>query len=224
MSTFIEPIQQADTWLLTQINFDGPTAYDQFWMLYTNRLTWIPLAAVVVWCLLRHQTWRNALLIILAFGLMFLISDFVVASIIKPWVARPRPSRDVQVMHLLSYVNDYRGGRFGFPSNHASNGFAAATMLTLFFRRPLVIASAFLWAIGSCYSRLYLGIHYPTDILTGAVIGTLTAFAVWYLYRQGYARWDSPLTSHPSPLTSHLSIPLVFVLTIAVLLLCSLVL
>ena len=227
MSTFFEPIQKADTWLLTLINFDGPTAYDSFWMLYTNRLTWIPLAIAAVWCLWRRGGWRNALLITIAIGLMFLISDFVVAGLIKPLVARPRPSHDSQVMYLLSFVNDYHGGRYGFPSNHASNGFAAATMLSLLFRRRVIAVTAFLWAIGSCYSRMYLGVHYPTDILTGALIGMVAAFLFHWLYRRCYRRMKTPWQLPPySTLYAGREpwpISLTFLATVVVLLLCSLV-
>lgn len=227
MNTFLEPIQQADTWLLTLINFDGSTAYDQFWMLYTNRLTWIPLAVAVAYCLFRRGGWRHALLMLVILALLFALSDFVVASIIKPLVARPRPSHDPLVMPLLSFVNDYHGGRYGFPSNHASNGFAAATMLALLFRRRVIVITAFLWALGSCYSRMYLGVHYPLDILTGAIIGTVAAFLFHRLYRRCYQRMEQPWALPPYPTLyagrEPWPIILIFYLTVAVLLLGSLV-
>lgn len=238
----LQQIQQIDNRLLTLINFNGSPAYDQFWMLYTDKLTWLPLAVVVVWCLLRRGGWRHALIVSVVLCLLFLVSDFVIACLIKPLVARPRPSHDVHVMHLLSYVDNYRGGRYGFPSNHASNGFAIATMLTLIFRRPLIIICAFLWAIGSCYSRLYLGVHFPSDILAGAVIGTLTAFAAWFFYKTLNRRWGKKATAQaegvpadgnkaPRPAcplardkSGSLLISLVFLASATVLLLCSLVL
>ena len=189
MNTFLEPIQQADTWLLTLINFDGSTAYDQFWMLYTNRLAWIPLAVAGAYCLFRRGGWRHALLMVVILALLFALSDFVVASIIKPLVARPRPSHDPLVMPLLSFVNDYHGGRYGFPSNHASNGFAAATMLALLFR--------------------------------------LAAFLFHRLYRRCYQRMEQPWALPPYPTLyagrEPWPIILIFYLTVAVLLLGSLV-
>lgn len=228
MSTLFEPIQQADVWLLTLINFDGPTDYDQFWMLYTNGLTWAPLAVAVAWCLFRRGGWRHALLMAVVIALMFLITDFLTASLIKPLVGRLRPSREPGVMELLSYVNDYRGGRFSFPSNHACNGFASATMLALLFRRKFVIASAFIWAVGSCYSRMYLGVHYPSDILTGAVIGVISAFSFHWLYRRCYQRVESLWQLPPYP-TMYAGrepwpISLTFIFTVVVLLLGSLIL
>lgn len=225
--TILQLIQQWDRQLLMLINFDGSAAYDRFWMLYTNGLTWVPLAAVVIWCLLRRGGWRHALLITLVLCLLFVISDFVVASLIKPLVGRIRPSHDAQVMNLLSYVDNYHGGRFGFPSNHASNGFAVATMLALIFRRPLVIFSAFLWAIGSCYSRMYLGVHYPSDILTGAAIGALAAVGLWYAYRWVYNHfaiaWHFPGFATLYRHSRSWLISLTFLLSVVVLLLCSLV-
>ena len=184
--TILQLIQQWDRQLLMLINFDGSAAYDRFWMLYTNGLTWVPLAAVVIWCLLRRGGWRHALLIMLMLCLLFVISDFVVASLIKPLVGRIRPSHDAQVMNLLSYVDNYHGGRFGFPSNHASNGFAVAMFLTLLYRSRIVALSTFLWACGSCYSRMYMGVHFPSDILVGAILGTLFALAVYCTYKECY--------------------------------------
>ena len=184
----LSTISEADRDLLTTINFDGPTGYDFFWAMYTDKLTWIPFVLVIVYCMLRPGNWKHRLLIIGSVALLFLLSDFVVSSFIKNVICRPRPSHDPAVMSLLSYVNDYRGGAYGFPSNHASNGFATATFLALLFRNRWVTLSAFLWAVGSCYSRMYLGVHYPTDILCGALLGTLFAFLVFILYKKAAKR------------------------------------
>ena len=184
----LNTINDADRDLLTTINFDGPTGYDFFWAIYSDKWTWIPFILVIVYCLLRPGNWKHRLLIIGSVALLFLLSDFVVSSFIKNVICRPRPSHDPAVMSLLSYVNDYRGGAYGFPSNHASNGFATATFLALLFRNRWVTLSAFLWAVGSCYSRMYLGVHYPTDILCGALLGTLFAFLVFILYKKAAKR------------------------------------
>lgn len=218
----LNTINDADRGLLTTINFDGPTGYDFFWAIYSDKWTWIPFILVIVYCLLRPGNWKHRLLIIGSVALLFLLSDFVVSSFIKNVICRPRPSHDPAVMSLLSYVNDYRGGAYGFPSNHASNGFATATFLALLFRNRWVTLSAFLWAVGSCYSRMYLGVHYPTDILCGALLGTLFAFLVFILYKKAAKRLA--LLPYRDIYVSRemLAIPVIFLLTVVALLLLSL--
>ena len=195
-NAFFDTVRDADHALLTAINFPASDAYSSFWVAYTDKFTWMPLAVVAVWCLLRHNTWRGALLMVLSLALLFLLSDFVIASTLKPWVARLRPSHDASIMDMLTYVNGYRGGRYGFPSNHASNGFAVTMFLALLYRRPWVTACTLMWACGSCYSRMFLGVHFPTDILAGAVLGCLIAVLVYRIYNYIYARTALP---HPMP-------------------------
>ena len=218
----LSTISEADRDLLTTINFDGPTGYDFFWAMYTDKWTWIPFILVIVYCLLRPGNWKHRLLIIGSVALLFLLSDFVVSSFIKNVICRPRPSHDPAVMSLLSYVNDYRGGAYGFPSNHASNGFATATFLALLFRNRWVTLSAFLWAVGSCYSRMYLGVHYPTDILCGALLGTLFAFLVFILYKKAAKRLALLPYREIYVSREMLAIPFIFLLTVLTLLILSL--
>ena len=189
-------VREADYSLLSTINFPASDAYSYFWVTYTDKFTWMPMAIVAVWCLLRHNTWRGALLMVLSVAMLFLLSDFVIASTLKPWIARLRPSHDPAIMDMLTYVNGYRGGNYGFPSNHASNGFAVAMFLALLYRKPCITACTVLWACGSCYSRMFLGVHFPTDILVGALLGCLIAVIVYRIYNYMYARMA---LSHPMP-------------------------
>ena len=218
----LSTISEADRDLLTTINFDGPTGYDFFWAMYTDKWTWIPFMLVIVYCLLRPGNWRHRLLMVGSVALLFVLSDFVVSSFIKNVVCRPRPSHDPAVMDLLSYVNGYRGGAYGFPSNHASNGFAAATFLALLLRNRWVTLSAFLWAIGSCYSRMYMGVHYPTDILCGAMLGIVFAIIIFFLYKKAAKRLALPPYRDIYVSKEMLAIPVIFLLTVVTLLLLSL--
>ncbi|MBO5627344.1 MAG: phosphatase PAP2 family protein [Prevotella sp.] len=220
--SILNTINQGDRSLLTAINFDGPTGYDFFWAMYSDKWTWIPFMLVVVYCLLRPGNWRHRLLMVGSVALLFVLSDFVVSSFIKNVVCRPRPSHDPAVMDLLSYVNGYRGGAYGFPSNHASNGFAAATFLALLLRNRWVTLSAFLWAIGSCYSRMYLGVHYPTDILCGAMLGIVFAIIIFFLYKKAAKRLALSPYRDVYVSKEMLAIPVIFLLTVVTLLLLSL--
>ena len=220
--SILNTINQSDRSLLTAINFDGSTGYDFFWAMYSDKWTWIPFMLVVVYCLLRPGNWRHRLLMVGSVALLFVLSDFVVSSFIKNIICRPRPSHDPAVMNLLSYVNDYRGGAYGFPSNHASNGFAAATFLALLLRNRWVTLSAFLWAIGSCYSRMYLGVHYPSDILCGAMLGIVFAIIIFFLYKKAAKRLALPPYRDIYVSKEMLAIPVIFLLTVLTLLLLSL--
>ena len=220
--SILNTINQGDRSLLTAINFDGPTGYDFFWAMYSDKWTWIPFMLVIVYCLLRPGNWRHRLLMVGSVALLFVLSDFVVSSFIKNVVCRPRPSHDPAVMDLLSYVNGYRGGAYGFPSNHASNGFAAATFLALLLRNRWVTLSAFLWAIGSCYSRMYLGVHYPSDILCGAMLGIVFAIIIFFLYKKAAKRLALPPYRDIYVSKEMLAIPVIFLLTVLTLLLLSL--
>jgi len=220
--SILNTINQSDRSLLTAINFDGSTGYDFFWAMYSDKWTWIPFMLVIVYCLLRPGNWRHRLLMVGSVALLFVLSDFVVSSFIKNVVCRPRPSHDPAVMDLLSYVNGYRGGAYGFPSNHASNGFAAATFLALLLRNRWVTLSAFLWAIGSCYSRMYLGVHYPSDILCGAMLGIVFAIIIFFLYKKAAKRLALPPYRDIYVSKEMLAIPVIFLLTVLTLLLLSL--
>lgn len=203
-------IQQLDNQLITAINFDGSNGYDDFWWTYTNGLTWALLAAVAVFYIVWYnRTDRKQLLLtVLAFAVMFTLCDQIPSSVIKPLVARFRPSHNPDIMDQLSFVNGYTGGRFGFPSNHACNGFGVAMFLTLLFRNRIVSIAAFLWAIGSCYSRMYLGVHYPTDILVGAILGICFALLVYYIYNKVGGKPEAYRNRNPW------AIPAAFLLTI----------
>ena len=207
-------IQRIDNELITAINFDGSTAYDCFWWTYTNGLTWAGLAAAVLFYVVYYGKVdrKQLLLTIAAIAVMFTLCDQIPSSVIKPLVARFRPSHNPDIMDQLSFVNGYTGGRYGFPSNHACNGFGAAMFLTLLFKNWKVSAAAFLWAMGSCYSRMYLGVHYPTDILVGAILGICIALLIFGIYKKVGGNLN--IYRHRNPW----GIPVVFLLTVAVVL------
>ncbi len=147
----------------------------------TNGLYWLPFFIGVVVFILRAYKW-NGLLVLALVGVAIALSDQLSASIIKPWVGRLRPSHTPHLQHLLHIVNNYRGGSFSFVSSHATNSFAVATLLWLLLGRyHKWIGLFFVWAGFFSFTRLYLGVHFPLDVLCGGLLGAGIAWGVYKL-------------------------------------------
>ena len=104
-------------------------------------------------------------------GPVALLCDQFSSSVCKPFFERYRPARDPDFSSMVTIVNGYRGGMFGFFSSHAANAAGIVVYTALIFRNKLYAATAVLWALLTCYSRMYLGVHYPGDILAGLLWG-----------------------------------------------------
>lgn len=188
------------SWLLA-INGAHASWADVFFWQVSQSVTWLPLYALLIVCLFvrfRHQ--RTAIsrwniptaIIALAFVIVAVgCSDLICAQLIKPLVARPRPTHDAEIESLIHIVNGYRGGLYGFCSNHAANTMACAVLCSAIFThgKPwqahlYITLPLMLWVILNCYSRMYLGVHYPLDIAAGLVVGAVMAGGVWCLARR----------------------------------------
>ena len=94
--------------------------------------------------------------------------------------------------NAVHIVNGYRGGMYGFVSSHAANFFAIATLVSFIMRHRLVVIALYGWGLAQCYSRMYLGVHYPGDILGGIIVGVLAGWLVWRLMCWIQYRWRLP--------------------------------
>lgn len=187
----LDYLNDIDTEVLLAINGWHGTFQDAFWWLITAKWASVLLVLALVWVLL-HQNRRHAVLVLAMLVLAFLLADQLSSGLVKPLVERLRPTWDHSLDNMVHTVNNYRGGMFGFVSSHAANSFAASTLIALIMRHRLVTISLFMWALLQCYSRVYLGVHYPGDILGGIVIGTLVGWVVWRLMRWIQRRWHLP--------------------------------
>lgn len=165
-----------DRTLLFAIN-DMHTAYmDNFMMLFSGRWVWIPMYAAIFAAVLWRYGWRRGILLSLAVGLAVAIADQTCASLLRPMAERLRPANlENPLSSMVHIVDGYRGGRYGFPSCHAANTFVLAAAVAILLRRCGVVAFVYAWALMTCYSRIYLGVHYPGDIIVGAIVGTGSA-------------------------------------------------
>ena len=178
----LDYLNDIDTEVLLAINGLHGTFQDAFWWLISAKWASVLLVLAFVWILL-HQNRRHALLTVAMLVLAFVLADQISSGLIKHLVERLRPSQDPSLDNMIHIVNNYRGGKFGFVSSHAANSFAAATLIALVMRHKAVTFSLFTWAVLQCYSRVFLGVHYPGDILGGMVVGILVGCLVWCLMR-----------------------------------------
>lgn len=161
--------------------------YDNFFYIYTQTWTWIPaILLLLVWM------WRKwgvrSLYVVAGIALCILLSDQISSTLLKPLVARLRPTYNPEIADLIHTVNGYRGGRYGFVSSHAANAATFVTFTALVFRNRLYTILLSLWAFFTAYSRVYLGVHYVGDVLCGALIGVLVGMGVYFAIKQGFER------------------------------------
>ncbi|MDE5786660.1 MAG: phosphatase PAP2 family protein [Duncaniella sp.] len=170
--------------LLFLNSFHAPLL-DRFIMLFTGRWAWIPMYASLLYVLIRAYNPRRVIIFTLGIAIAILLSDQIVASVLRPIFQRLRPANlENPLSEFVQVVDGYRGGRYGFPSCHGANSFALAVYMSLIIRRPRFVTFIFLWALLNCYTRNYLGVHYPGDIIVGAIIGSSIAAVCAWLARK----------------------------------------
>ncbi len=164
---------------------------DAFWWMVSAKWSSLLLVLSLLWILL-HKNRRHALLVIAMLAVAVLVADQVSSGLIKHLVERLRPTHDPSLENAVHVINGYRGGLYGFVSSHAANFFAIATLVSFIMRHRLVAIALYGWALVQCYSRMYLGVHYPGDILGGIVVGLLAGWLVWCLMRWIQHRFRIP--------------------------------
>lgn len=181
----LEFLNQIDTSVFLFFNGMHTPFLDRFMMLFTGRFIWVPMYAAILFVLLKTHGMKGAGVYVLGIALAITLTDQTCASYIRPMVERLRPSNlDNPLSALTIVVDDYRGGDYGFPSCHSANSFALATFLAFLFPRRRMLMFIFGWALLNSYTRLYLGVHYPGDLLAGAVVGSLFGFLCYLLARK----------------------------------------
>lgn len=158
-------------------------------MYYTSQtFFWLPLYVFLIWLIVKDfkkEWWVPIIGIIVT----IVLADQVTTSLMKPFFARLRPSQEPSLQGIVHLVRDYHGeiytgGLYGFASSHAANTFGTATFFALVFRsRHRWINWLFLWAAVMTYTRIYLGAHYPGDILVGAIVGFFSGLTGFKLYQ-----------------------------------------
>lgn len=175
-----------DKQVLLALNGSDSLYLDGVMKVYTSTSVWIPVAVVLLFLVLKNNTPRGILLTVLAVALTIVATDQVSSHFIKPLVGRLRPCNDPTIMHFIDTVNGYRSGGYSFTSSHACNSFGIFTIVSLIVRNRALSLSLLFWACINSFSRIYLGVHFPGDILCGAIAGTLVATLMYLVY--GFVR------------------------------------
>lgn len=178
-------LQHIDEQLLFLINgFHGQFA-DFIMYSISNKYIWLPLYLLLFFVMRRYNGLKKTCVWLVLLILCIALTDQITSSLLKPMVCRLRPSNlDNPISNHIHIVNGYRGGKFGFPSSHAANTMALAIfwLITTHWRRSGILLV--LWSLAIGYSRIYLGVHYPSDVLAGYAVGAAASAVVFATYKK----------------------------------------
>jgi undecaprenyl-diphosphatase len=186
----MDTIQQIDTAIFYLINVNLQNSiFDWFMPFITEKKHWFPVWGILVISLFWKGGRKGRTLVLLMIPVIFL-SDQLSASVFKPFFARSRPCVTLPDVHLLVGMKT----SFSFPSAHAANFFATATMFNYFYPkyRWIYFTAASLVAL----SRVFIGVHYPFDIIAGAILGALCAYMVIYIWKGVEGFWPKKNSTH----------------------------
>ncbi len=191
------------------LNGSDSAFLDRFMWIFTGKAVWLPLAFLILVVLIYKKNWRESLLILLAIGLVVTLCDQFASHVCKPIFTRFRPTHHPDFMDQVKTVFGYRGGLYGFISSHAANAFGFATLMALILRDKLFGWTIFFWAALTAYTRVYLGVHFISDIVPGAIAGVFFGYITYKLYVLGRSKLLPAEMNFQEPLYSKKRIRLI---------------
>lgn len=182
-------IQDMDMQVLSIFNGSDNIMLDQMVQILTSGLTWIPLYVMLFFVVMRNNETMGQIALVVGSAIFcVLFADGLVDGIIKQLAERWRPSNDPTFKYMVQVVDDIRLKGYSFCSAHAANTMSLAVFFSLLIRSKLLTITLVIWSLINCWTRLYLGVHYPSDILCGMIIGIIVGFLVYLLYYKIYLR------------------------------------
>lgn len=178
-----------DNRILEFFNGSNSDFIDVVMLTLTSGVLWIPLYVVLLYVVIKNSDTMSQIMLVVGCALLCVaVTAGVGELVVKPLVARPRPCNEPLLGFEIDLVNGMRPKSFSFFSSHAANTFGLATFFSCLVRSRLLAASLITWSLVNCWTRLYLGVHYPSDIICGLLFGALTGLSVYTLYRRLYRR------------------------------------
>lgn len=182
-------IQDMDMQVLSIFNGSDNIMLDQMVQILTSGLTWIPLYVMLFFVVMRNNETMGQIALVVGSAIFcVLFADGLVDGIIKQLAERWRPSNDPTFKYMVQVVDDIRLKGYSFCSAHAANTMSLAVFFSLLIRSKMLTITLAIWSLINCWTRLYLGVHYPSDILCGMIIGIIVGILVYLLYYKIYRR------------------------------------
>lgn len=180
----METLSNIDSQLFLFLNGLHVDWLDKVMVLITDMWAWFPLYLLLIYWTVK-QYGKRCWWIFLAIGIVVLCTDQLASHVCKPVFQRLRPCYNNDFQEFIYLPKGLSGGKYGFVSSHAANTFGVAAFLTPALQkyRPWPAIVLYLWAFISSYSRIYIGYHYPGDILCGAILGILIGLILWKVFQ-----------------------------------------
>lgn len=184
MKLTLEYLNQIDTELFLAINGKHNAFFDTIMFWASDKLFWVPFYAILLVILIREYK-RFTIYILLAITATITLCDQTASGLLKNLVKRLRPSHEPSLAPFIHLSKAGAGGNYGFVSSHSANAFGLVTFLCFLLpaRYNWLKIVLFFWALLVSYSRIYNGVHYPFDILGGALVGVLSGSLIWVIFK-----------------------------------------
>lgn len=178
----IDLLVNKDIELLIYLNNLGTIQWDGFWLFMTNKFSAIPLYVLLLYFTYKYYGLKQTIIVLVCIALLITASDQT-SNLFKNGFKRLRPCHDESISHLVRLVKASCGGLYSYFSAHAANSMAVAVFFGLLLKKELkfIFPILVLWAVVVSYSRVYIGVHFPLDILTGMLFGALYGVIFYYL-------------------------------------------
>ena len=191
---FPETLLQLDRAVFLLFNGSDSLFLDRLATLLTSGFAWMPFYVALLYLVIKNNDTmpQIALTIVCALSCI-LLADALADGIVKPLVARPRPLNDPFFKDSVDSVTSVWSASYSFFSAHAANTFSLAVFFSFLIRHRLAVIALMVWSAVNCWTRLYLGVHYPGDILVGLLWGGIVGVAVWFLFTKLEKKAETPM-------------------------------
>lgn len=200
MKEAVESLLPIERNLFLSLNGSDSLFWDNVFWTITGKFVWLPLLLFLIMMFFYKRPLKEAILTVIAVALIIIICDQVSSTFFKAYFQRQRPSHHPDFREVVDIVKNYRSKGYGFISGHATNSFGIAVFLSLLYKSRWVAIPIITWALLYSYSRIYLGLHFISDIVAGMIVGTTLALIIYSIYTliiKSYIKPGNPVENKP---------------------------